>query len=100
MHAAPAPGNIRGPALVASSRRSAPADAWLDQVAGFEPLELARDGLPSESGQVNELLHFAHCCRTGAEPLTSGRDNLGTMNIVVGIYESARRREPVELDSL
>ena len=35
MHAAPAPGNIRGPAVVASSRRTPPATEWLDQVAGF-----------------------------------------------------------------
>jgi predicted dehydrogenase len=100
MHAAPTPGNIRGPAFVASARRSSPAAAWLDQVVGFERLELTADGLPSESGQVNELLHFAQCCMTGAEPISSGRDNLETMKIVFGIYESARNREPVALDTL
>jgi predicted dehydrogenase len=100
MHAAPAPGNIRGPAVVASSRRTAAAEAWLDQVAGFEELVVERDGLPSDSGQVNELLHFADCCRTGDEPLSSGRDNLGTMAVVFGIYESARRSAPVDLAAL
>jgi predicted dehydrogenase len=100
MHAAPPPGNIRGPAVVASSRRTPPATEWLDQVKGFESLEVSRDALPSDSGQVNELLHFADCCWTGSAPLSSGRDNLETMKVVFGIYESARRGEPVTLAEL
>jgi UDP-N-acetyl-2-amino-2-deoxyglucuronate dehydrogenase len=100
MHAVPPPGNIRGPAVVASTKRTAPAEVWTDQVSGFEPLDASREGLASESGQVNELLHFAACCETGAEPLTSGRDNLETMKIVFGIYESALTGEPVTLSSL
>ena len=100
LHAAPAPGNIRGPAVVASKMRTPPAREWLDQVEGFETLEIDRDGLPSDSGQVNELLHFAECCRTGNEPISSGRDNIETMKIVFGIYESSRRGVPVTLAEL
>jgi predicted dehydrogenase len=100
MHAAPAPGNIRGPAVVASDARSPACGGWFEQVEGFEPIEVQQDGLPSESGQVNEILHFADCCRTGEEPISSGRDNLGTMKIVFAIYESSARNAPVELADL
>jgi len=100
MHAAPCPGNIRGPALVASTRRSPAATEWLDQVDGFEAVRAERLGLPSESGQVNELLHFAECCASGRLPLSNGRDNLETMKVVFGIYESSRRQSPVRLADL
>jgi predicted dehydrogenase len=65
-------------------------------------------GAPAASGEfwdvarqgfADQLLHFAECCRTGAEPLTSGRDNLRTMDTVFGIYESSRIGAPVSLSS-
>ncbi len=49
---------------------------------------------------VNEMLHFAGCVREGREPISSGRDNLGTMKTIFGIYESSRTGAPVDLDSL
>ena len=39
----------------------------------------------------------ADCCRNWREPLSSGRDNLGTMRVVFGIYEAARTGRAVEL---
>jgi D-apiose dehydrogenase len=33
--------------------------------------------------------HFVECIRTGAEPLTSGRDNLGTMAVIDAVYRAA-----------
>jgi UDP-N-acetylglucosamine 3-dehydrogenase len=100
IHASPVPGNMRSRAFVASERRSAPVVEWADQFRGFEPIDAEAEGLPSESGQVNEILHFAACCASGAEPLSSGRDNIGTMRLIAGIYESARAGEPVELADL
>ena len=100
IHASPPPGNMRSRAFVASERRSTPVVDWADQFDGFEAIDVDAEGLPSESGQVNEILHFASCCATGAEPLSSGRDNLGTMKLVAGIYESARTGQPVELADL
>jgi predicted dehydrogenase len=97
IHAAPSPGNMRSRAFVASERRSAPVVEWTDQFQGFEPIDAEAEGLPSESGQVNEILHFASCCATGAEPLSSGRDNLGTMRLIEAVYESARTGKPVDL---
>jgi predicted dehydrogenase len=96
IHAAPAPGNMRSRAFVASERRSAPVVEWADQFQGFEPIDALAERLPSESGQVNEILHFASCCATGAEPLSSGRDNLGTMTLIAAAYEAARTGRPVE----
>jgi predicted dehydrogenase len=100
IHASPAPGNMRSRAFVASESRSAPVVEWADQFQGFEAIDVAAEGLPSESGQVNEILHFASCCETGAEPLSSGRDNIGTMKLITAIYESARSGRPVELADL
>ena len=91
---------MRSRAFVASERRSASVVDWADQFEGFEPVDADAEGLPSESGQVNEILHFASCCATGAEPLSSGRDNLGTMKLVTAIYESARKGQPVALADL
>jgi predicted dehydrogenase len=100
IHASPVPGNVRSRAFVASERRSAPVVEWADQFQGFEAIDVEAEGLPSESGQVNEILHFAACCAGKAEPLSSGRDNLGTMRLIAGIYESARTGEPVVLADL
>lgn len=49
---------------------------------------------------TNELAHFADCCRSGKEPISSGKDNLGTMKIVFGIYESSRTGKIVDLNTL
>jgi predicted dehydrogenase len=49
---------------------------------------------------ANEITHFLECCRTGREPVSSGRDNLGTMRVVFGIYEAARTGQAVELTNL
>lgn len=56
--------------------------------------------LPSPNYFINEILHFADCCRSGEEPLSSGADNIGTMKIIMGIYESSRTGQPVNLDDL
>jgi predicted dehydrogenase len=74
-------------AMVASTRRSP------DEFVPVPPSA----SLPTDDGIANELLHFADCCATGETPLTSGRDNLGTMRAVFAIYESARTGGPVDL---
>ncbi|MCY3820240.1 MAG: Gfo/Idh/MocA family oxidoreductase [Gammaproteobacteria bacterium] len=63
---------------------------------------LSTDGidLPSPNYFINEILHFADCCQAGEEPLSSGRDNIGTMKIIMGIYESSRTGQPVNLHDL
>tara|TARA_B100001971_G_scaffold61651_2_gene56540 strand:+ start:4586 stop:5683 length:1098 start_codon:yes stop_codon:yes gene_type:complete len=63
----------------------------------FVPLDIADTDLPTHLPFVNEILHFADCCQSGAEPLSSGTDNLGTMKAVLGIYESAKTGQPVSL---
>ena len=66
----------------------------------FEPLSTSDIDLPSTDYFVNEILHFEECCRTGAEPMSSGRDNIETIKIIMGIYESSRTGKPVDLDDL
>jgi predicted dehydrogenase len=50
--------------------------------------------------RAGTLTEFAGSIRAGREPETSGRDNLGTMAVVVAAVESARRAEWVRLSSL
>ncbi len=68
--------------------------------ARFEPLPAEGAGLPSENSIVNEILHFEECCRTGAEPISGGRDNIETMKVIAGIFESSRTGRAVDLDTL
>jgi len=63
----------------------------------FVPLDISSADLPTDQPVVNEILHFADCCRTGEEPISSGKDNLGTMELVLGIYESANTDRPLDL---
>lgn len=65
----------------------------------FVPIEPSKD-LFSANPYANEIAHFADCCRTGEEPVSSGRDNMGTMKALLGIYESSRTGKPIELKDL
>ena len=57
-------------------------------------------GLPSDDCFTNEILHFAECAQEGKEPISSGKDILGSMKVLFGIYESARTGKAVDLASL
>lgn len=57
----------------------------------FEELIADDTDLPTDNAFVNEILHFVDCIETGREPISSGRDNLGTMATIFGIYRSAER---------
>ena len=70
----------------------------LEQTMGtFVQIEPVTEGLASDNPFINEIIHFAECCQEGKEPISSGRDNLGTMKIVLGIHESARTGKVVDL---
>lgn len=66
----------------------------------FEPIDTSGTDLPTLNYFVNEILHFEECCRTGREPISSGRDNIETIKIIHGIFESSRTGEAVYLDDL
>ena len=66
----------------------------------FEPIDSSGIDLPSTNYFVNEILHFEECCRTGKEPISSGRDNIESMKVVLGIFESSRTGKAVDLDDL
>ena len=56
----------------------------------FEPIDTSDADVPTKNCFVNEILHFEECIRTGREPISSGRDNIGTIKIIQGIFESSR----------
>jgi predicted dehydrogenase len=97
IHAVPPIGQYGGPAYVASRRRTPKLQQFHDMFHGFEPVEDAMEELTDTDPFINQALHFAECCRTGQEPLSGGRDNLNTMKVIFGIYESARSGAAVEL---
>lgn len=102
-HAVPCPPQQMAPAVLASCRSVSTVAGLNDLFADFTPVEpdaamRAEHMLLTENMFDNEILHFAECCRTGREPWSSGRDNLGTMAAIFAIYESSRRGgTPVEL---
>lgn len=103
VHALPPAGEPAGGALYATSEHddaNARGAGWNAQFRGFLPVPPDREGLPTDDGFANEIAHFADCCRTGAEPISSGRDNLGTMRIIFGIYRAAQTGAWVDLASL
>lgn len=81
--------------MIASRRRGNEGAAFND----FTPIEPVRGPYPGDDPFVNELLHFAECCRDHKEPLTCGRDNLNTIRVIFGIYESIRSGKRVDLAS-
>ena len=85
--------------LMVALKEDAPRQGWTGPA--FEPLDTSDIDLPTSDYFVNEILHFADCCRTGREPDSSGRDNIETIKIIMGIFESSRRGgEAVDLDDL
>ena len=51
----------------------------------------------AEEGRAGVLAEFAAAIREGREPETSGRENLGTLELVFSAVESARSGQPVRL---
>ena len=66
----------------------------------FIPINPDMEGLLSKDPYINEIIHFAECCQDGKEPISSGKDNLGTMKTIFGIYKSAQTGKVVDLNSL
>jgi predicted dehydrogenase len=96
VHAVPPFGQYSGPAWVARDAATG-LDGWTGQYHGFAPVTPDHEGLPSDDKFVNEILHFAECCRTGSEPISSGRDNLKTMQVIFSIYRSAETGQAVDV---
>ena len=88
------------PAMVSSSRHDIEgAGPGGTPSRPFVPID-PPEGLFSDNPYVNEIVHFAECCENGSEPISNGRDNLGTMKILLGIYESSRHGEMVDMSEL
>ena len=94
VHAVPEAGQWQGPAMISVDGEERKADK--SAFEGFSPIN-PDPLMRHELGFVNEILHFAECCRSGAQPDASGRDNLKTMQVIFGIMESMRLGKPVEI---
>lgn len=62
---------------------------WPSQYGGFSELAEDTEGLPTGDPVTDQLAHFAACCTSGAEPRSSGRDNLGTVRLLETIERAA-----------
>lgn len=89
-------GNQFGTIMVSSKKRDKEGTARPQ----FEPVATDSVDLPSDNCFVNEILHFEECCRKGKEPITSGRDNIETIKMLMGIYESSRTGRAIDLGTL
>jgi predicted dehydrogenase len=89
-----------GPAMVSSPKRDETRVESATWFSRFVPVEPLREGLAGDNPFINEILHFAQCCQEGKEPISSGKDNLGTIKVILGIYESARTGRAVDLATL
>jgi predicted dehydrogenase len=85
-----------GPGMISSTRRDKSPVAF----GKFTPITPVTTGLFGDDPFTNEILHFAECCRNQAEPLTGGKDNIKTLKVIFGIYESARTGEKIDLSSM
>ncbi len=103
IYTAPPPGSNpiaqhQAPAMVSSVKRDK--GSGFGQSPEFVPVEEATGEPDFSLPYTNEILHFAECCRDGKEPISSGKDNLGTMKVLFGIYESSRTGKTVDLANL
>jgi predicted dehydrogenase len=53
---------------------------------------------PYMDSVVAEVRHFLECIQNGTEPITSGRDNLGTMAVIDAIYQAAETKTVVQVE--
>ncbi|NJN84752.1 MAG: Gfo/Idh/MocA family oxidoreductase [Caldilineaceae bacterium] len=63
---------------------------------GLTRVDLPQD--PYRDSIVREVRHYLECIRDNVEPLTSGRDNLGTMAVIDAIYQAAETNSVVMVD--
>jgi len=86
------------PARIASeARETQPGHNGADAFSEVGP-DMA--GLVGENPFTNEIVHFARCIREGKEPISSGHDNLNTMEAVHGVYAAAEAGHTIEVADL
>jgi predicted dehydrogenase len=70
------------------------------QKGEFIPIDPFNNGLVSDDPFTNEVIHFVDCCQANKESFSSGRDNIKTMKILFGMYESSDSNKTVYLNDL
>ena len=86
------------PARIASESRET--QLGHNGVHAFSEVGPDREGLVSDNPFTNEIVHFARCIRDGVEPISSGHDNLNTMEAVHGVYAAAEAGHTIEVADL
>ena len=97
LHAVPPVGEWIGDAYLASRETEGEGE---NPFQGFQPLQPAVDAFPTDDGFVNEILHFADCCRTGERPVSDATDTIESMKVIFAIYQSSRTGEAVRIADL
>ncbi|MFW9824247.1 MAG: Gfo/Idh/MocA family protein [Candidatus Thorarchaeota archaeon] len=49
---------------------------------------------------INEVIHFVNCCQNDREPVSSGVDNLITMQVIFGIYKSSKTNNTISINNV
>jgi predicted dehydrogenase len=70
------------------------------QKGQFTEIDPVYNGLVGDNPFINEVLHFTDCCRSDVKPISSGKDNIGTMKVIFGIYKSSDLNKSIELSNL
>ena len=86
------------PARIASEARET--QLGHNGIHAFSEVGPDMEGLVGENPFTNEIVHFARCIRDGVEPISSGHDNLNTMEAVHGIYAAAEAGHTIEVADL
>ncbi len=98
----PLEGNVidqhHAPARIASEAREI--EPGHNGFEAFTEVAPRMEGMVSKNPFTNEIVHFARCIREGKEPISSGHDNLNTMEAVHGVYAAAEAGHTVEVADL
>src|SRR5699024_7773245 len=70
----------------------------VDENGQYEEVIAEKTELDHEESHLRLQSHFIHCLNTGEEFQTSGEDNLETLRLVFGTYESAENHKVVTLE--
>lgn len=97
LHAVPRLGDWIGDAFLATRATEKEGE---DPFQGFKPLKPAAEAFPTDDSFVNEILHFADCCRTGKRPVSDATDTIKSMKVIFAIYQSSQTGETVRIADL
>ncbi|MFW9894515.1 MAG: Gfo/Idh/MocA family protein [Candidatus Thorarchaeota archaeon] len=85
---------------VVISSKQLDSEGFTSQKGEFIPINQDLQTLTGNNPFINEVIHFVDCCQNDTKPISSGVDNLNTMKIIFGIYESSKTNNTILLDNV